>query len=796
MKNLLSVLVVLTVAVLPLKAEEAGVHRFANYNVRYANPNNGDTGEKKWSNRKEFVKKIVTDYDFDIVGMEEVTGNNKDEVTGKSQLQDLRELLTDYADWAVEREGKNYEYNVIFYKKAKYELLDKGRFYMNSHPETPGEGWTTGSENNLPRALGWVRLKDKASGQEFYFAVAHINYGLYASGIESCKLIGQRLKSIAGQTPVVLVGDFNTRRDDHETAYRGIASHLYDLALTAPENICLPESGPQLTSTTTGWTPAKNSSSGSEFDYIFYDHMEPLSRHIITEYYPELGRTVNPSDHYPLLGRFRLGSAAHPTRFYASDAATLKQALEDVTMGDTICLKQGTIMLTEQIAPKCSFTMIGGYNDDYSQIKGVTTLTIENPTQSMISIPHYYSLTLENIELKAGRTDYLSGGGAIYSKGANLSLKNCLFTDNSATSGGAISTTVDSLYIAGCIFTGNSAKYGGGVYAKVRTHAQVEDCRFFRNEATDGGAAMMVAEFYTLFVQRNSFYENESSKCGALYIYPTETALSANLLNNCFLNNHLSSKNGLDAVIKYYGGAAVNARMNSNNQLFNMAHCTLLGNRVDFSGTSTANFKGAAINVFSGRACLMNNLMIGNSLTLGDGTKRYSDMMVTEETNIWRNTYTLTSESEEISGWEDKLTETFAGKWDDGIYEAQVKEDGSYPILKKTLADYDIACIPTTQRLCEGAFSYDINGDGTIGGYVAHDMLKQQRTLKSCIGALEYSGTDTGVENTESETGALLNKANVRVFSITGTEVSIERMQQGGVYILTDGINTKKIIIR
>ncbi len=796
MKNSVSVLVLFIVALMPLKAEEAGVHRFANYNVRYANPNNGDTGEKKWSNRKDYVKKIIVDYDFDIVGMEEVTGNNKDEVTGKSQLQDLRDMLTDYADWAVEREGKNYEYNVIFYKKEKYELLDKGCFYMNTHPDTPGEGWSTGSEGNLPRALGWVRLRDKASGQDFYFAVVHINYGLYSSGIESCKLIGQRLRKIAGQTPIVLVGDFNTRRDDHETAYKGVGSHLYDLALTAPVNVCLPESGPQLTSTTTEWTPAKNSSSGSEFDYIFYDHMEPLSRHIITEYYPELGRTVNPSDHYPLLGRFRLESANHPTRFYASDDASLRKALEEVTMEDTICLKEGMITLTEQIVPKCSFTIIGGYNDDYTQIRGTTTLTLQNPTSSMVSIPHYYSLTLENIELKAGQTNYLSGGGAIYSQGANLSLKNCMFTDNKANTGGAISTMVDSLYISGCLFSGNSAQYGGGVYAKVRTHVQVEDCRFFDNEATDGGAAMMVAEFNTLFVQRSSFYNNESTKCGTLYIYPTETALSANLLNNCFLNNHLTAKSGLAAVVKYYGGAAVNARMNNGSQLFNIAHCTIMGNRISYSGSSTSSFTGAAVNLFSGKACSMNNLIIGNSMSLSDGSMQWSDMNVSSDTELWRNTFTLTSASQEIPEWENNISQTFGGKLEDGVYEAEVKDDGSYPLLQKTLSGYDIACLPTTQRLCEGAFSYDINGDGTIGGYISHDMLNRPRTIKSCIGALEFTGTDTGLTDMESSVTDMLQGGNVHIYTLTGIEVHAGMPSQKGIYILTDGVINRKIAIQ
>ena len=284
----------------PLRVSgEEGVHRFATFNIRYCNPSNGDAGDRLWANRKSVVGRIVTDYDFDIVGMEEVLGNNRDPQSGKSQLQDLRDMLPGYADWAVEREGRQYEHNVIFYKREKYELLDKGLFYLNEHPETPGPGWV-GTEEQLPRALGWAHLRDKASGRDFFFAVVHTNYGASKSGIESCKLIGQRMSEIAGQKPVVLVGDFNMRRNDHAEAWRGVASCLTDAALCTKTS-CVPRG--EITHTASNWLPATHPGcKGSEFDYVFFKRMIPLSRHIITEDY---GRSIAPSDHFPLLVRFR-----------------------------------------------------------------------------------------------------------------------------------------------------------------------------------------------------------------------------------------------------------------------------------------------------------------------------------------------------------------------------------------------------------------------------------------------------------------------------------------------------------
>lgn len=229
--------------------------------------------------------------------MEEVTGSVRNYTTGTTQLDDLRNLLKDYSDWVVERNGSYYEYNVVFYKTERYELLGRGRFYLNAHPEKPGPGW---GEKTLPRALAWVHLKEKQTGKDFIFAAVHTNYGASESGKQACKLIGNRLDSIAGETPVVLVGDFNMLRTDHKEAYEGCASHFKDASLQT-ETKCIPKG--DIRHTASNWCMATDPAcQGSEFDYIFFNGMTPLSRYIITEDY---GRGIAPSDHFPLLVRFK-----------------------------------------------------------------------------------------------------------------------------------------------------------------------------------------------------------------------------------------------------------------------------------------------------------------------------------------------------------------------------------------------------------------------------------------------------------------------------------------------------------
>ena len=784
MKRILFVLPLLVA--LMLHAEEAGVHRFANYNIRYVNASNGDTGEKLWANRREYVVRNITGYDFDIVGMEEVTGNNKDATTGKSQLQDLRDMLTGYADYSVEREGKSYSYNSIFYKTAKYTVLDKGFFYVNSHPDTPGADWG----ESIARTCIWLYLQDKASGQNFYFVCTHVNYGATECGIQSGKLIGNRIRALVGQTPMVLVGDFNMSRSAHEEAYRGYAAHFYDLALTAPVNQCLPADGPQITATTTEWTPAVQKQTGSEYDYIFYDHMQPLSRHIITEYYPESGRTVNPSDHYPVLGRFRLGPAEHPTAYYATDKATFLTALASATPEDTVYMVEGICDVTASISPECSLTLSGGWNSSFTQQTGWTHFRANDLTAAIINIPHYYNLALDHIELSGGNNTSLTGGGAIYSYGPNMSLTDCYIHNNTASgTGGAVVHKGEQLTVSGCLFEQNSASTGGAVWCQNRDKLTVHDSRFTSNSANSAGGAVEALGFTILDVQRCAFVGNSATTRGALDISPAATPQSANILNCSFLGNTLYAKKGLATVTKRYGGAALWADMTETTIPLNIGLCTFMGNHTTFTGTA-ANFGGGAVAVMRGKACLMDNLILANDQTTGDDAPVWSDLYTAaSDVNLWRNTYNLLSSSGEIEGWTANITNTFGGSIRDNRYQPQVKEDGTYPIYQKTIAAYSFACLPTNQRLCESAFTYDLNGDGSISGYVSRDQVSNQRSLQSCIGAVEFTGNDQ--PSATDQVFAHEPVGDGAIYSVTGQYMGTDiHALPHGIYI----VNGQKII--
>ncbi|MDY2942953.1 MAG: endonuclease/exonuclease/phosphatase family protein [Paludibacteraceae bacterium] len=756
-----------------LYGEAPGVHRFANYNIRYVNANNGDTGDKLWANRRQYVTQIFTDYDFDIVGLEEVTGNNKDAVTGKSQLQDLQDLLPDYTMIAYEREDKQYSYGAIMYKTNKYECIAHNAFWISETPDVVSKGWT--AEENIYRRCIWAHMRVRSTGEEFYFCQAHTNYGPTECGIEGAKLVSRILHEKAGQMPIVLVGDFNLQRSTHKEAYRGYASVFYDAALTvsAEQNYCLPTTNPSVTYTANNWIPAGQSgAAGSEFDYIFYDHMTPLSRHIITENY---GRSVNPSDHYPLLVRFRLEKVDHPTSFNATDEVSLQRALKECTMGDTVCLTKGEWELTNPIQPECSIILKGGYNEDFTEVVGETVLRSKGYNGPIVDIPLYYSFAAEGVKFIGGG-ESSQNGGAVYSDGSSLAFKQCVFEDfYSAANGGAIAASCSDLTLEHCIFRNTKAQIGGAVYAKVYSNLLIRHC-VFESDTAVSGAAVAVAAAKVVDCQYSSFHSCYATQQGALYIAPYNMMRMVSVLNCSFFDNTLEAKKGLASATKMYGGAGIYARMYNSEQVLNIGLSTFIGNHIFFSGAKE-NFNGAAVHIINAKTCLMDNIILANDCQIANEAIQYADVYADDNTSIWRNTYNLYSNSTEVNDWQAHITETFDGRFEKGVFTPTVSDSHVVNLLSDKLGNYDLKCLATTQRLCESAFMYDLNGDGSIGGYVNTDQLNRQRGIVSCIGALEYEeALDIPQSSSESlqvvrkhlHNGQLYLYCGNRCFSVSG----------------------------
>ncbi|QDV41635.1 Endonuclease/Exonuclease/phosphatase family protein [Stieleria neptunia] len=185
--------------------------KVATYNIRYANPNDG---KDVWPHRQEFVIEYCKHND--IIGLQEVT---------EPQFAQLRAGLSDFGSYGVGRDdGKSGgEHAPIFYRKDKFEILDKGTFWLSESPETVGvKGWDAA----LPRTCTWIHFRDRRNGAELYVANTHFDHRGAKARAESGKLLAERLGKLPQDLPIILMGDFNTLIDSEP--YNAIVTSLTD----------------------------------------------------------------------------------------------------------------------------------------------------------------------------------------------------------------------------------------------------------------------------------------------------------------------------------------------------------------------------------------------------------------------------------------------------------------------------------------------------------------------------------------------------------------------------------------
>lgn len=174
--------------------------RVMTYNIRNAHPDPGH----EWEGRLPGVLEIIRRGDADLLGLQEAL---------HPQMSDLVEALHDYEPAGRSRYGDTRdEYVPIFVRRATFELLENGQFWLSGEPDVPGSNtW----EGLVTRIVTWVRVRRRADGRELIFAATHFDHDESAHGDrvreQSARLIADRLGD--GEAPLILVGDFNALPD-------------------------------------------------------------------------------------------------------------------------------------------------------------------------------------------------------------------------------------------------------------------------------------------------------------------------------------------------------------------------------------------------------------------------------------------------------------------------------------------------------------------------------------------------------------------------------------------------------
>ncbi len=258
-------------------------------------------------------------------------------------------------------------------------------------------------------------------------------------------------------------------------------------------------------------------------------------------------------------------------------------------------------------------------------------------------------VVINGIMLTDGYSPY-SGGGAVYSWDATLTLNNCVIANNEAAYGGAVFSYYGETTLANCAVTNNIASYGaegggeGGAFFSGSATLSLVNCTINDNEAAYGGA---VYSYYgettlancTLTNNTASTYEYEYddgdvSQYGGGYggaLYSRYSTLS---LNNCEISNNEA---------EYCGGAAYSEEGETT-----LANCVVTNNSTSVDGyggafynfdstmsldncsicDNAAGFNGGGVCSFSGETTLANCTVTNNTASgsgEGMGGAIYSD---------------------------------------------------------------------------------------------------------------------------------------------------------------------------
>lgn len=174
--------------------------RIMTYNIRYDNTHDGINS---WSqgNRKEKVVQMILAQNPDILGVQEALHH---------QLEVLEEKLPNYIRIGVGRDDgeKDGEYAAIFFHKEAFTLLDSGNFWLSQTPSTASKGWDAACY----RICTWVKLQ--YGKQTLFVFNTHFDHEGILAQNESSKLIQRKIKEIAGNNKLILMGDFNMTPDN------------------------------------------------------------------------------------------------------------------------------------------------------------------------------------------------------------------------------------------------------------------------------------------------------------------------------------------------------------------------------------------------------------------------------------------------------------------------------------------------------------------------------------------------------------------------------------------------------
>ncbi|MBQ7935338.1 MAG: hypothetical protein IJ333_03205 [Clostridia bacterium] len=194
----------------PVEKESSGTAiTFLSQNVKHAGEKaygeKGDGTDSNIYNRLRRFKSLVQANDPDVIFYNEARRTAFNFLPNDPYFSQTYTMVYHYR-WEEHPELGGIMGEPVLFKTAKYELLDSGHFWIAPNPYNPGHGF---GDQEMADVSSWVKLKDKATGVEFYCYCAHFDPNNSAVYIPAMRLYYERFAKMEKGAYAFVGGDYN-----------------------------------------------------------------------------------------------------------------------------------------------------------------------------------------------------------------------------------------------------------------------------------------------------------------------------------------------------------------------------------------------------------------------------------------------------------------------------------------------------------------------------------------------------------------------------------------------------------
>ncbi len=273
---------------------------------------------------------------------------------------------------------------------------------------------------------------------------------------------------------------------------------------------------------------------------------------------------------------------------------SLRDAIEEAHANDTIIFDNGLAGGVIDVSGNGKVII-----DKHLTISGTVPITISgNNLVRVFEVAPSSQVTFDSLTISNGNSTVIDcaqgggfhcGGAIKVLNGAEVTVTNILFSNNTADLGGTIFLFNSQLNVIGSTFISNTGLSGGGIYVNASSTAVVTDSVFMWNSVSDSGGAIDNANGNPLTIY-NSLFANNSAKFGG--------ALAGAALTMITVDSSTLRDNTAD-----FGGAIMIGVTDSDLTVLNST----------LSGNVAARAGGAIYSQIDGQMLVMNSTITGNS---------------------------------------------------------------------------------------------------------------------------------------------------------------------------------------